>query len=401
MSCLKGKCSNGNCLGGCGFVNSYDWFRGMLPPGLSEADNIYEVRFKRTRKDFFLNANALPLTPGDWVVVENVGRDGRVHEDIGEILTGGITAILQMNSKGFKIPEKFPRILRKATNKDMERLKLLREKEKKVFRRTREIIKEMQIDMKLSEVEYIGDGRKMLFYYIADERVDFRELVKVLAREFRIRVEMKQISLRHEAGLIGGYGSCGRSLCCSTFLTQFKSVDLNSARYQNLVINPAKLTGLCGRLKCCLNYELDMYLEVYSQIPNIKEIPTDVTVLVRKKVEFLTKTVWYEYKDERYKFLRLTIPKLREVEEKLKKGEEISLIELQEDITLASDVFSSGEEEVNEDLAFALETSEPEEKTAKNVGYELLQAMQTADKKTKRKKNYRKGRKKYKKRRKK
>ncbi len=394
MSCSKGKCSNGGCLGGCGFVDTYDWFKGMLPPGLTEADNIYEIRFKRTRKDFFLNKRALSLKPGDWVIVENIGRDGRVHEDIGEVLAGGITAILQMNAKGFKIPEKFPTILRLATEKDIARLIKLREKENEIFRKTREIIKDMNIPMKLSEVEYIGDGKKMLFYYIADSRVDFRELVKVLAKAFKIRVEMKQISLRHEAGLIGGYGRCGRSLCCSTFLTQFKSVDLNAARYQNLAINTEKLTGLCGRLKCCLNYELDMYLELYSQIPDIRKIPTENGYFVRKKVEYLTRTIWYNNEKEKFQFVRLSIEKLKEIEQKLKNNEKIFLADLQEDITIGDGVLTSNEDENINPSDFALETSSEEEPSKRKVGYELLQAMQTADKKNKQKKYFRKKRKK-------
>ncbi|MCL4158502.1 UNVERIFIED_CONTAM: hypothetical protein GTU68_021493, partial [Idotea baltica] len=174
-------------------------------------------------------------------------------------------------SKGVK---DIPRIYRKANDNDLELLEQVRSREKETLSRSRELIIELKLDMKLSDVEFQGDNAKAIFYYIADHRVDFRELIKVLAREFRIRVEMKQIGLRHEAGLVGGIGSCGRELCCSTWLTEFKTVSTQAARYQNLSLNPMKISGLCGRLKCCLNFELESYLDALKDFPKIEAIDT-------------------------------------------------------------------------------------------------------------------------------
>lgn len=300
-SCSSGGCSstgcgrNGGCAtGGCNKLNTFDWLGNMLPPDKTEVDNIYEIRFKNTRKGFYRNVHGLLLYIGDKVVVES----DRGY-DVGTLSLGGITAELQMKKKKFNKPvEEIPRIFRKANENDLEMLEKVRGREAETRARAREIIEELKLDMKLSEVEFQGDNAKAIFYYIADHRVDFRELIKILAREFRIRVEMKQIGLRHEAGLVGGIGSCGRELCCSTWLTEFKTVSTSAARYQNLSLNPMKISGLCGRLKCCLNFELDAYLDALKDFPQIEKLETVKGKLILQKTDIFKSKMWFSYEGE-------------------------------------------------------------------------------------------------------
>jgi cell fate regulator YaaT (PSP1 superfamily) len=219
-SCSTKGCGGGCKSGGCNKLNTFDWFAGMQQPTQSESDNIYEVRFKNTRKEFFRNVNALPLITGDFVVVESDRGF-----DVGQISLGGILARLQMRKRKVRADnDRMRKIYRRATREDVEKLQKTREREQDALVRTREIIRELDLEMKLSDVEFQGDATKAIFYYIADTRVDFRELIKRLANEFKVRVEMKQIGLRHESGLVGGIGSCGRELCCATWLTDFKTV---------------------------------------------------------------------------------------------------------------------------------------------------------------------------------
>lgn len=300
-TCGSGGCStagcgqNGGCAtGGCNKLNTYDWLNNMLTPDKTEVDNVYEVRFKNTRKAFYRNVNGLRLYIGDPVVVES----DRGY-DVGVLSLGGVVAELQMRRKEVKQSIKdVPRIYRKANESDIELLNQAREREQVTLVRTREIILELGLDMKLSDVEYQGDNAKAIFYYIADHRVDFRELIKVLAREFKIRVEMKQIGLRHEAGLVGGIGSCGRELCCSTWLTEFKTVSTSAARYQNLSLNPMKISGLCGRLKCCLNFELDAYLDALEDFPNVEYIETAKGKAILQKTDIFKGKMWFSYPSE-------------------------------------------------------------------------------------------------------
>lgn len=300
-SCGSGGCSsdgcgqNGGCsTGGCNKLNTYDWLGNMLSPDKTEVDNVYEIRFKNTRKSFYRNVNGLRLYTGDCVVVES----DRGY-DVGSISMGGVLAELQMKKKRHKVAsEDLPRIYRKSAEKDVELLDKVRSREQETLVRTREIIEELRLDMKLSDVEYQGDNAKAIFYYIADHRVDFRELIKILAREFRIRVEMKQIGLRHEAGLVGGIGSCGRELCCSTWLTDFKTVSTSAARYQNLSLNPMKISGLCGRLKCCLNFELEVYLDALQDFPEVNVIETTKGTAFLQKTDIFKGMMWFSYKGE-------------------------------------------------------------------------------------------------------
>lgn len=314
-TCGSGGCSTSGCgqkggcaTGGCNKLNTYDWLNNMLSPEKSEADNIYEVRFKNTRKGFYRNVNALRLYIGDTVVVES-----ERGYDVGVLSLGGIMAELQMRRKGgSKVFKEIPRIYRKANEGDVEQLKMVREREQPTLVRTREIILEQKLDMKLSDVEYQGDNAKAIFYYIADHRVDFRELIKVLAREFRIRVEMKQIGLRHEAGLVGGIGSCGRELCCSTWLTDFKTVSTSAARYQNLSLNPMKISGLCGRLKCCLNFELDAYMDALEGFPNVEMIDTQKGRAFLQKTDIFKGKMWFSYPNETT-WYPMTVTEVKEI----------------------------------------------------------------------------------------
>ncbi len=324
-SCGSGGCTPAGCgqkggcaTGGCNKLNTYDWLGNMLGPDQTEVDNIYEVRFKNTRKSFFRNVNGLRLYTGDFVAVES----DRGY-DVGQISLGGVLAELQMKKRGFKKrPDDALRIYRKANEGDVELLQELRGKEPKLIAKVREIIIDLKLEMKLSDIEFQGDGTKAIFYYIADHRVDFRELIKLLAREFRVRVEMKQIGLRHEAGLIGGIGACGRELCCSTWLTDFKTVSTSAARYQNLSLNPMKISGLCGRLKCCLNYELDSYMDALKDFPKIEKIKTVKGMAYLQKTDIFKGMMWFSYPDET-SWHPLGVQEVKKIMELSEKGEPI------------------------------------------------------------------------------
>ncbi|MEL7146576.1 MAG: regulatory iron-sulfur-containing complex subunit RicT, partial [Bacteroidota bacterium] len=252
---VAGCKNNGGCSsGGCNKLNVFDWLSNMDIPVQDQFD-IVEVRFKNGRKDFFRNHQKLDLVTGEPVVV-----DVPNGHHIGYVSLTGELVRLQIKKKKAKEAE-IRNIYRIASLKDLEKFESTQNKEMNTLYRTKEIVQKMGLQMKLTDVEYQADNTKATFYYSADERVDFRELIKVLASEFRIRIEMRQISLRQEAGRLGGIGSCGRELCCSTWLSDFKSVSTSAARYQKLSLNPSKLSGQCGRLKCCLNYELDTYVE--------------------------------------------------------------------------------------------------------------------------------------------
>lgn len=298
-SCGTGGCGagcgrNGSCSsGGCNKLNSFDWLSHMTLDGQSDCD-IVEVRFKGGRKEFFRNDKALEIITGDPVVV-----DVPNGHHIGYVSLSGELVRLQMKKKNVQDESEIKSIYRKASQKDLEKFETAKNRELPTLYRTREIIKDLKLEMKLNDIEYQADNTKATFYYTADDRVDFRELIKILAGEFKIRVEMRQISLRQEAGRLGGIGSCGRELCCSTWLTDFKSVSTSAARYQNLSLNPAKLSGQCGRLKCCLNYELDTYLDAIKDIPEVEEpLLTEKGEAVHQKTDIFKKILWFGYKDE-------------------------------------------------------------------------------------------------------
>ena len=286
--------SNGGCKsGGCNKLNTFDWL-GNIDISAAEKFPYVEVRFKGGRKDFFKNLNHIELHTGDAVVL-----DTPTGQDFGFISLQGELVRLQMKKKNFAISPEVPSILRIASAQDAERYENVKSRELTTLYRTRTIINELKLQMKLSDVEYQFDNKKATFYYSADDRVDFRELIKHLATEFKIRVEMKQISLRQEAGRLGGIGVCGRELCCSTWLTDFKGVNTSAARYQNLSINPQKLSGQCGRLKCCLNYELDTYIEALKDIPNVETpILTTSGEAKLQKTDIFKKMMWFSYESD-------------------------------------------------------------------------------------------------------
>ena len=288
-SCGTGCGSKGCATGGCNKLNTYDWLQNMLQPDQTENQNIYEVRFKTTRKSFYRNVNALDLITGDIVVVES-----ERGYDMGKVSMGGELVRLQMKKRNFQ-EQQVLKIYRKATPDDIEKLQSVRGKENEVLKQARTIITEMNISMKLTDIEFQADDSKAIFYYTADNRVDFRELIKVFAEQFKIRVEMKQIGSRQEAGLIGGIGACGRELCCSTWLTDFKNVSTGAARYQNLSLNPLKITGMCGRLKCCLNYELETYLDALKEIPKTDRLQTETGIAFLQKTDIFKRKMWFGY----------------------------------------------------------------------------------------------------------
>lgn len=262
------KLKNGSgCLRckGCGRqdkqLNTYDWLADI--PGNAEEQEMVEVQFKNTRKGYFKNSNKLKLEKGDVVAVE-----ASPGHDIGTVTLTGRLVPLQMRKANIKPEAEIKRIYRKAKPVDMEKYEEAKAKEHDTMIRSRQIAKSLNLDMKIGDVEYQGDGNKAIFYYIADERVDFRQLIKVLAEAFRVRIEMKQIGARQEAGRIGGIGPCGRELCCATWMTNFVSVSTSAARYQDISLNPQKLAGQCAKLKCCLNYEVDVYVESQKRLPS-------------------------------------------------------------------------------------------------------------------------------------
>jgi cell fate regulator YaaT (PSP1 superfamily) len=259
-------------------LNTYDWLADV--PGNAESTDLVEVQFKNTRKGYYHNVNNLDLQKGDTVAVEaNPGHD------IGVVTLTGKLVKLQIKKANLKSADDIKRIYRIAKPVDMEKYHEAKSREHDTMIQSRQIAKSLGLQMKIGDVEYQGDGNKAIFYYIADERVDFRKLIKVLAETFHVRIEMKQIGARQEAGRIGGTGPCGRELCCATWMKNFSSVSTNAARIQDISLNPQKLAGMCAKLKCCLNYEVDDYLEASRKLP-----PKDVVLITQDAEYHLFKT---------------------------------------------------------------------------------------------------------------
>ena len=278
---LGGPC-RGLCAKGCGRqdkqLNTYDYLADI--PGNAEATDLVEVQFKNTRKGYYHNHNRLPLEKGDIVAVE-----ASPGHDIGTVTLTGRLVPLQMKKAALKSDQEVRRIYRKAKPADMEKYEEAKSREHDTMIRSRQIAKRLGLQMKIGDVEYQGDGGKAIFYYIADGRVDFRQLIKVLAETFHVRIEMKQIGARQEAGRIGGIGPCGRELCCATWMKNFVSVSTGAARYQDLSLNPQKLAGQCAKLKCCMNYEVDTYVEAGKRLPS-----KEITLQTQDAEYFLFKT---------------------------------------------------------------------------------------------------------------
>ncbi len=291
---VAGCSSSGGCgSGGCTKMNSFDWLSNMDTPKASRF-NVIEVKFKGGRKEYFRNKAGIDLYTGDFVVCE---MPTGYH--IGSVSLQGELVRLQMIKRNIKDDKELATLHRLATEKDLEKHGQAINRDLTALYRTREICKELKLNLKLSEVEFQSDNAKATFFYSADDRVDFRELIKLLAGEFKVRIEMRQISLRQEAGRLGGIGSCGRELCCSTWLTDFKAIPTAAARYQNLSLNPAKLSGQCGRLKCCLNYELETYIDAIRDIPVMeKSLQTEKGEATLQKTDIFRRIMWFSYPNE-------------------------------------------------------------------------------------------------------
>lgn len=317
----KGACSTGN----CGKMPVFNWLSNMSLPTGQEPFDILEVRFKNGRKEFFKNKNKLNVHMGDTVAVE-----GSPGHDIGVVSLKGELVRLQMRKKNIGIDsESVKTLYRHASDTDIEKWKLAQSREKETMYRAREMASKLGLEMKIGDVEFQGDNIKAIFYYTSEGRVDFRELIKVMADEFKIRVEMRQIGTRQEAQRMGGIGSCGRELCCSTWLNDFRSVSTSAARYQQLSLNPQKLAGQCGKLKCCLNYELDMYVEAIKGFPESNtKLKTKKGDAFMQKMDIFKRKLWYSYFSEPSHFIELKLDKVQEIVELNKQGKSPDSLEL-------------------------------------------------------------------------
>lgn len=334
---LNGKTAgcqnNGACsTGGCNKMNVFDWLSDMDVPVMNRFD-VVEVKFKGGRKEYFRNVNQLELHTGDYVVCEMASG---YH--IGAVSLQGDLVRLQMVKKKIANDDSLKSIYRVANQRDLEKHEQSIARDLTTMYRAREMVKELKINMKLSDVEFQSDNTKATFYYSADERVDFRELIKVLAGEFKARIEMRQISLRQEAGRLGGLGACGRELCCSTWLTDFKNITTSAARYQNLSLNPTKLSGQCGRLKCCLNYELETYIDALKDIPHVDApLQTQKGKAHLQKTDIFKKIMWFGYENDSTTWHPITLEQVNKILKMNAKGEKpVSLDVLDtEEIVLA------------------------------------------------------------------
>jgi len=323
--CAPAGCkSNGNCsTGGCNAINSYDWLGNMVLPEDYAPFNVIEVIFKGKRTIFARNTNDLELYRGDLVKLKVDGG-----YDIGTIgLTG---ELVRLQLKKYKVDEhstEMAEINAKITNEEYEKYLKYKDKESSILEQARTIALELKLAMKLSDIDVRGDGKRVIFFYTAENRVDFRELIKRYAQEFKMRIEMRQIGYREEAQRLGGIGSCGRELCCSTWLTSFNQVSTQAARYQNLSINMLKLSGQCGKLKCCLNYELDTYLDALSQFPKNRKVKleTKIGVAMSTKVDILKKLMWFSY-EAQGSWIALSVERVNEILALNKKGVKVDAL---------------------------------------------------------------------------
>jgi cell fate regulator YaaT (PSP1 superfamily) len=312
-------------------LNTYDWLSD-IPEAYQDCD-IVEVRFKNTRKGYYKNGNDIKLKKGDVIAVE-----ASPGHDIGIVsLVGSLVRIqLDRNNIPFEGTE-FRKIYRKAKPADIDKWNEAITLEFSTMIKSRRLAQDLKLEMKIGDVEYQGDGTKAIFYYIADDRVDFRELIKILADQLKVRIEMKQIGARQEAGRIGGIGSCGRELCCSTWITSFVSVTTNAARYQEVSLNPQKLAGQCGKLKCCLNYELASYLDAQKNFPDTSiPLETEQGMVFHQKTDVFKGLMWYSSrKDMPSEIVCLAVDQVKEIIEKNKRGEKVKKLESVENSNIA------------------------------------------------------------------
>ncbi len=337
-SCTTGKdgqprgCKNNGTCGkdSCNKLTVFDWLSNMSLPNGETPFNCIEVRFKNGRKHYYKNPENLSLRIGDVVATQT-----KSGHDVGMVTLAGELVRVQMKRKKVEEDsEEVLKIYRKASQRDIDIWQTARDKEEAMKAKARQFAIDLKLQMKISDIEYQGDASKATFYYTADERVDFRELIKVFAKEFRTRIEMKQIGLRQEAARLGGIGSCGRELCCSTWLTDLRSVSTSAARYQQLSLNPQKLAGQCGKLKCCLNYELDSYLDALKDFPKTEiKLQTEKGVAVCQKTDIFKRHMWYAYEGEWMNWHKLTTDQANEIIElNIKKKKVVSLEEYAEEL---------------------------------------------------------------------
>ncbi len=317
--------SNGACASGsCDKMNVFDWLSNMSLPNGQKPFDIAEVRFKNGRKGYYRNSKELQICIGEVIAVET-----SPGHDIGVVsLTGELVKVQMRKKRISQTDEEIKQVYRKATLKDIEIWTTARNKEKEVQKKSRLIISRLGLKMKLSDVEYQGDGNKATFYYTADDRVDFRQLIRELAGTFSLRIEMKQVGLRQEAARLGGIGSCGRELCCSTWLTDFRSVSTSAARYQQLSLNPQKLAGQCGKLKCCLNYELDSYMDSLKTFPKANIwLQTEKGPAIFQKMDIFKGWIWYAYKENPISWHKLTVEQTNQIIELNKEDKKATSLE--------------------------------------------------------------------------
>ena len=321
----KGCKNNGTCgTDSCNKLTVFDWLANMSLPNGEKPFDWVEVRFKNGRKEYYKNLENLTLSIGD--VVATQAPSGH---DIGMVTLTGELVRVQMKRKNIsQESEEIFKIYRKASQKDIDIWSDARDKEEPMKVRARQFAIDLKLEMKISDIEFQGDASKATFYYTAEDRVDFRELIKVFAREFRTRIEMKQVGFRQEAARLGGIGSCGRELCCSTWLTDFRSVSTSAARYQQLSLNPQKLAGQCGKLKCCLNYELDTYLDALKRFPKTEiKLATEKGTAVCQKTDIFKGHMWYAYEGEWMNWHKITTDQANEIIGINKKGNKVSSLE--------------------------------------------------------------------------
>lgn len=326
-----------------------DWLSNMRPPDTADPFNVVSLRFKNGRKEFYRNTKGLQLQLGEAVVVA-----GHPGYDIGTVSLTGALVRVQLRSKGTDphSPD-LPQIYRKALAADLERWHSARAREQQTMLESRVIASGLKLEMKISDVEFQADGTRATFYYTAEGRVDFRELIRQLADRFGIRVEMKQIGYRQEAARLGGLGSCGRELCCSTWLSDFRSVTTTAARYQQLAINSQKLAGQCGKLKCCLNYELDTYLQDLKRFPDTQlTLRTQKGKAIFQKLDVFQQCLWYSYESEPSKRIKLSLQAANDIVAQNEAGKEVAALE----------AFAEREEQAPREFedAFGLDEIEPD-----------------------------------------
>ncbi|GAA4280132.1 PSP1 domain-containing protein [Gaetbulibacter aestuarii] len=361
----RGCKNNGTCgTDSCNKLTVFDWLANMSLPNGEQPFDWVEVRYKNGRKHYYKNTENLTLSIGDIVATQ-----ASAGHDIGMVTLTGELVRVQMKRKNISTkPEDTLKIYRKATQKDIDVWTKAREREEPMKVKARQFAIDLRLQMKISDIEFQGDASKATFYYTAEERVDFRELIKVFAREFRTRIEMKQVGFRQEAARLGGIGSCGRELCCSTWLTDFRSVSTSAARYQQLSLNPQKLAGQCGKLKCCLNYELDAYLDALKDFPKTDiKLKTEKGIAVCQKTDIFSGFMWYAYEGEWSNWHKITAQQANDIIEANEKNKPIASLE-EFALDLAQNTKTDFENVVGQDSLTRFDSPKRHKKRKKSKG---------------------------------